>query len=99
MCKVLSENPAKLYGVFPQKGIIAPGSDADIVIYDPNIDFVISCDNQIGNAGYTPYEGYHTAGSIAGVYLRGKLVVDHGNVLEKSCGKFIARGLSRDPNE
>ena len=41
MCRVLAENPAKLYGLFPRKGVLAPGSDADIVVYDPNADHVI----------------------------------------------------------
>jgi dihydropyrimidinase len=93
MCKVLSENPAKLYGMYPRKGVIAPGSDADLVIYDPQADKVLRGEDMVGAAGYTPFEGFVTRGSIAQVYLRGQQVVDHGTVVAPACaGKYIARG-------
>ncbi|MDE7218205.1 MAG: dihydropyrimidinase [Oscillospiraceae bacterium] len=91
MCRVLCENPAKLYGCWPRKGIIAPGSDGDIVVYDPTADSVITAADQLQNVDYTPYEGWKTAGSIARVYLRGRLAVDRGRVLETG-GQFIHRG-------
>ncbi len=92
MCRVLAENPAKLYGCFPRKGVIAPGSDADIVVYDPAVRSVIRGSDTIGAAGYTPYEGIETAGAIRQVYLRGSLAVDDGKVLVSGGGRFIARG-------
>ena len=92
MCRLLSENPAKLYGCWPRKGVIAPGSDADIVVYDPAADSVITAADQAMNVDYSPYEGFHTAGSVAQVYLRGTLAVDHGQVLAPAEGKFIPRG-------
>lgn len=92
MCRVLSENPAKLYGVWPQKGTIAPGSDADIVVYDPHADSVIRAADQTQNVDYTPYEGMSTVGSIERVYLRGQLAVDHGQVRLHNEGQFIPRG-------
>ncbi len=92
MCRVLAENPAKLYGCFPRKGVIAPGSDADIVVYDPAVRSVIRGSDTIGAAGYTPYEGIETAGAIRQVYLRGGLAVDGGKVLVSGGGRFIARG-------
>ena len=92
MCRVLSENPAKLYGCWPRKGVIAPGSDADIVLYDPEADSVITAAGQIQNVDYNPYEGFETKGSIAQVYLRGRLAVDHGTVLAGNDGQFIPRG-------
>lgn len=91
MCRVLCENPAKLYGCWPRKGTIAPGSDGDIVVYDPASDGVITAADQTQNVDYTPYEGWKTTGSIARVYLRGQLAVDHGRVLETQ-GQFICRG-------
>ena len=54
MCKVLSENPAKLYGMFPRKGVIAPGADADIVVYDPQADHILRAEDMVSRAGYTP---------------------------------------------
>ncbi len=92
MCRVLSENPAKLYGCWPRKGVIAPGSDADIVVYDPHADSVITAAGQLQNVDYNPYEGFQTQGSIAQVYLRGTLSVDHGVVLAENHGQFISRG-------
>ncbi|MBD5154014.1 MAG: dihydropyrimidinase [Oscillibacter sp.] len=94
MCRVLSENPAKLYGCWPRKGVIAPGSDADIVIYDPAANSVITAAAQTQNVDYTPYEGWETSGSIAQVYLRGQLAVDHGEVQDIS-GQFIPRGRNQ----
>lgn len=90
MCRVLSANPAKLYGCWPRKGVIAPGSDADIVVYDPEADGVITASDQAQNVDYTPYEGFQTKGSIAQVYLRGQLAVDGGEV-RKTEGRFIYR--------
>ena len=92
MCRVLSENVAKLYGCWPRKGVIAPGSDADIVVYDPHADSVITAAGQLQNVDYNPYEGFQTQGSIAQVYLRGTLSVDHGVVLAENHGQFIPRG-------
>ena len=92
MCRVLSENVAKLYGCWPRKGVIAPGSDADIVVYDPHADSVITAAGQLQNVDYNPYEGFETRGSIAQVYLRGRLAVDHGAVLAGNGGQFIPRG-------
>ena len=94
MCRVLCENPAKLYGCWPRKGVIAPGSDGDIVVYDPAASSVITAADQAQNVDYTPYEGRKTAGSIAQVYLRGRLAVDHGRVLETK-GHFIHRGKNQ----
>lgn len=95
MCKTLAENPAKLYGMFPRKGIIRKGSDADIVVYDPQADHIIRAEDMVGKAGYTPYEGFVTRGSIAQVWLRGKLAVDYGTVLAGCDGKYIPRGKSK----
>ena len=94
LCRVLSTNPAKLYGCWPRKGVIAPGSDGDIVVYDPEADGVITASDQAQNVDYTPYEGFQTRGSIARVYLRGQLAVDGGKV-QKTEGKFIYREKSQ----
>lgn len=90
MCRVLSENPAKLYGCWPWKGVIAPGSDGDIVVYDPAANSVISAADQAQHTDYTPYESWETAGSIAQVYLRGRLAVNRGEVQDVQ-GQFIPR--------
>lgn len=92
MAEVLAEAPAKLYGAYPRKGHIAPGADADIVVYDPNIDGVITARDQVANVDYAPYEGMKTAGHIAQVWLRGKLSVEEGAILGEPEGQYIPRG-------
>lgn len=94
MCKVLSENPAKLYGMFPRKGVIAPGADADIVVYDPQADHILRAEDMVSRAGYTPYKGFVTHGSVSQVWLRGKLMVENGHVIGEQEGQYIVRGKS-----
>ena len=94
MCKVLSENPAKLYGMFPRKGVIAPGADADIVVYDPQAYHILRAEDMVSRAGYTPYEGFVTHGSVSQVWLRGKLMVENGHVIGEQEGQYIVRGKS-----
>ena len=91
MCALLSENPAKLYGAYPRKGVLAAGSDADIVVYDPAADTTISAADQLSAAGYTPFEGFRTHGSISQVWLRGQLAVEHGEILTGAVGEYIPR--------
>ena len=93
MCRVLSENPARLYGLYPRKGVLAPGSDADIVIYDPGDSHVIRAEDCIANVDYNPYEGFVTAGGIREVWLRGRKAVEGGRVLDTvPAGMYLARG-------
>lgn len=92
-CRVLSENPAKLYGLYPQKGCIAPGSDADLVILDPGKEKVITAENQEQNTDYSPFEGWKLKGGIDSVYLRGQLVVQDDRILEEKTGRFVPRGV------
>ena len=94
MAEYLAENPARLYGVYPRKGVLAEGSDADIVVYDPQGEKTVTARDQLANVDYNPYEGFRIAGSIERVFLRGRLAVEHGEVLEDRGGVFIPRGLS-----
>ena len=92
MADVLSETPAKLYGAYPRKGCIAPGADADIVVYDPEGTTVVTAADQAANVDYAPFEGYEIAGHIAKVFLRGALRVEEGRILDDRGGQFIPRG-------
>ena len=92
MCKLLSENPAKLYGVYPQKGVLAPGSDADIVVLDPEKESVISAATHAYNTDNNPFEGFRLRCGIDKVFLRGNLAVDDGQLVKEKLGKYIARG-------
>ena len=92
VCRALSENPAKLYGLYPRKGVIAPGSDADIVVYDPGASHVLHGAELLSKAGYTPFEGFRTNGGVSKVYLRGELQVDGGKVIGGKTGEYLKRG-------
>ena len=75
MCRLLAENPAKLYGMFPQKGILAPGSDADIVVMRTGVSDTITASGQLQNVDYAPFEGWETSARVEQVFLRGRHVV------------------------
>lgn len=92
-CRVLSENPAKLYGLYPNKGCIAPGSDADLVVIDPQKEKVITAAGQEQNTDYSPFEGLAVKGCVDSVYLRGQLVVHNDKILKEKTGQFIKRGV------
>jgi dihydropyrimidinase len=89
-------NPAKMFGMYPKKGAIAVGSDADIVVYDPNASFTYGRDTIHGNIDYTPYDGMEISGSPAVVMSRGKVIVDGGTYLGKAGdGQYLRRGLNQ----
>jgi dihydropyrimidinase len=94
--EVCSTAPAKMFGMYPRKGIISPGADADIVIYDPNGHTSIGVDKTHHmNMDYSAYEGYEIDGHVDTVLSRGKVIVDRGDYLgRKGDGVFIKRGLS-----
>jgi len=75
---VASENPAKIFGLFPQKGTIAPGSDADLVVWDPNARRAISQKTQSLDTDYNPYEGIEVQGAPEVVTVRGEIMVRDG---------------------
>jgi len=91
MCRVLSENAAKLYGAYPRKGVLAVGSDADIVVLDPHAKGLLTAEDQAANVDYCPYEGLETSGIIEQVWLRGQLAVDRGEILTGPVGTYIPR--------
>jgi len=90
--EVTSTNAAKIFGMHPRKGSLAPGSDADIVILDPHEKHVLSAATHHMNVDYSAYEGWEVTGKVKTVLLRGKVVVDDNRCLaDKGYGKFIKR--------
>ena len=86
--------PARLYGLYPRKGTIAVGSDADIAIWDPKLEMVISNNMLHHNVDYTPYEGMKVCGWPETVILRGEVVVESGDFIGPlGCGNFLKREL------
>ena len=90
--EVTSTNVAKIFGMYPQKGCIAVGSDADIVILDPNEKHIVSAKTHHMNCDYSGYEGWELTGKCKTIILRGKVAVDDNKLLvEKGYGQFIKR--------
>jgi dihydropyrimidinase len=90
--EVTSTNVAKIFGMFPRKGCIAVGSDADLVIFDPNEDHTLSVDTHHMNVDYSAYEGWKLKGKCKTTILRGQVAIDNGEVrIKKGYGKFIKR--------
>ena len=93
--EIVSTAPAKLFGMYPQKGAIAAGSDADIVVYDPSRKHTISAKTHHMNVDYSCYEGREVQGGSDIVMSRGSVVVRNGEFTgKKGAGKFIKRGTA-----
>ena len=89
MCAYLSENPAKLYHLYPKKGVLAPGSDADIVVWNPDTTWSMTAKAQQSACDYCPMEGTAIKGRAEQVYLRGTLAAENGTILETYKGHYI----------
>lgn len=88
-----STNHARLYGI-PGKGLLEPGADADLVIWDAERELVLSAAMMKDNTGYTPYEGMPVKGWPACVLLRGEVLVEDDRLLARpGCGRFVPCGL------
>ncbi len=95
LVEVMSTNPARIFGMFPRKGTIMPGSDADLVVYDPRHKGQISVGRLHTVGGYTPYEGMAVQGTIRVVLSRGKPVCRDGEFVgDAGRGRYLERSLS-----
>jgi dihydropyrimidinase len=94
MVKVLSTNPAKIFGLYPRKGSFLPGSDADIVVFDVSRDRVLQVKELHGTVDWTPYEGMKVRGSVCTTICRGEVVIKDGQYCgQKGHGRFLERKL------
>lgn len=92
MCSLLAEYPAKLYHLYPRKGVIAPGSDADLVVWNPKTEWTLSASAQQSAADYCPLEGVCMKGRAERVYLRGSLAAENGRICKEYAGKYQMAG-------
>lgn len=92
MCRYLAENPAKLYRLYPQKGVIREGSDADIVVWDPGAEWTLSARTQQSASDYCPLEGQRLKGRAVQVYLRGVLSAENGKIVAPGRGRYLTKG-------
>lgn len=97
LARLLSADPARLFGLYPQKGAVLPGSDADLLIYDPAPSVVIRASDLHTIAGYTPYDGMTVQGQARTVVSRGEVLVSDGALHgEPGRGRFL-RGKPFSP--
>ena len=90
--ELVSTNIAKLFGLYPRKGTIAPGSDADIVIWDPNKKLTISAATHHTNVNYNLFEGTEVTGAPEVVLVRGQVIVENNELVAKpGAGQFVKR--------
>jgi dihydropyrimidinase len=90
--EIACTNPAKIFGMYPRKGTIGIGSDADLVIFDPLEEHVLSVASHHMNVDYSGYEGWPVTGKVKTVLLRGQVAIENGEcLLPKGAGKFIFR--------
>jgi len=95
--EILSTAPAKIFGMFPKKGTIAPGSDADIVIFDPKKKKTLSHQTLHMNCDYNPYEGREVVGWTETVFSRGTVVVRDGQFVGRpGAGQYLRRSPRSD---
>jgi len=96
MVDVLSTNVAKLFGLYPRKGTIAVGSDADLVVFDPSLTQTIEASMLKSQADHSVYQGWEVTGWPVLTLRRGELVYDHGEVLgQAGSGRLVRRGATQ----
>jgi dihydropyrimidinase len=89
---LMSTTPAKLFGLFPRKGTLAVGSDADMVIFDPKAEITLSKAIGLSRSDYTPYEGMKARGATWLVLQRGRVIARESKVMGRpGGGEFISR--------
>ena len=93
--EITSTNAAKILGMYPQKGAIAVGSDADIVLFDPDANKKLTLDDLHADSDYSIWEGFQTTGYPVTTILRGKVIVENGQLLgSASDGRWLNRKVS-----
>lgn len=93
--ELCSTAPAKMFGMYPQKGTIAVGSDADIVIFDPDVMWTKSVEQHHMDVDYSAYEGREVQGRVETVLLRGSVIIENNKYVgNKGDGKYLPRDLA-----
>jgi dihydropyrimidinase len=93
--ELTSTNVAKLFGLYPRKGTIAPGADADIVVWDPEKRVTISASTHHSNVNYNLFEGTEVVGAPEVVMVRGQIIVENDELVGKpGAGQFVKRAKS-----
>ena len=93
-CRLLSTEPARAFGMYPRKGALDLGSDADVVVWDPKAEAVLTAADMNMLAGYSPWEGMELHGLPKAVFLRGVLSAENGKVINSNGGRYVSRSKS-----
>lgn len=94
--EIACASPARMFGLYGKKGTIAPGADADVVIYDPAAEQVMSADTHHMNVDYSAYEGKHVTGQVETVLSRGEVVIDQRKFTGRAGhGSYVPRGTTQ----
>ena len=91
LCRLMSENPARVFGMYPRKGCLAEGSDADVCVWDPQARWTIRAATQHQAVDYTPLEGFEAHGRAKAVYVNGVLVARDGEPTGAQPGRYVPR--------
>lgn len=91
LCRLMSEGPARVFGMFPRKGALVEGADADVCVWDPAMEWTIRASEQQQNVDYTPYEGMEMHGRARLVYVNGRLAAEGGLPTGVIAGEYVAR--------
>jgi dihydropyrimidinase len=90
--EITSAAPSRIFGMYPKKGVIAKGADADVVLWDPNADYLISAATHSMRCDFSMFEGWKVKGNAAKVFSRGELVVDDGKYIAATGrGQYLRR--------
>jgi dihydroorotase (multifunctional complex type) len=89
IARVYSETPARNYGLWPRKGRLAPGADADVVLVDPAATRTLRNADVLSKAGWTPFDGRTMTGRVVQTYLRGRLIAEEGKPRDERTGRFM----------
>ncbi|MXP23855.1 amidohydrolase family protein [Gordonia sp. HNM0687] len=87
--RVYCEKPAQIYGLWPRKGRLAVGADADILLVDPTAKRTLRNDDVLSKAGWTPYDGREVQGRVVQTFLRGQLIAEEGKPVNDRVGRFL----------
>lgn len=92
LIRLLSYNPARLLGIYPQKGSIEVGADADFVIFDPREEWIVEGKKLRSQSGWSMYEGFNVKGKVKATFVRGEKVYDNGEIVgKKGYGKWVKK--------
>jgi dihydropyrimidinase len=94
MAAHLSENPARAFGLYPRKGALIEGADADVVVWDPAYRGRLTAIGMNMNVDYTPWEGFAVSGRAKAVFLHGELCAENGRVVLPGRGQYLHREKS-----